>query len=257
MTRGVLYVAVNNGIQTHLVKSVESLRRHNPGLRVAVVSDQDDLGVRVDDYIPVSSFLDDPGFENVPKYPDFGYYAKVKYFYRSPYDETIFLDHDTYILDDIRELFTALENGYFHIMAAHDVGRPYSSVMNYIPFCLPTFNTGVVVYKKCPEVAAIMQNWWAALKQMRDPWGDQPTFLSSIYEQRRVRFAVLSRAYNYRFWFPQHAYELVKILHGRAEGLDLEEVGRSINQYAGTSHFTVEGRTVAHYEVSNGETIWN
>jgi hypothetical protein len=260
MTRGVLYVAMNEGIQVHLEKSVRSLHHHCPDLPITIVTNLPknhfDCADLVEHFQPVLSVLDDPGFENVPAYPDFGYYAKVKYFYFSPYEETLFLDHDTYVLGDINEIFTVLEDGNFHFIAAHDVGRQSFGPSFDIPMCFPTFNTGVVCYRQCIEISNLVHYWWALLKELHDPWGDQPTFMKAVYDSPGIRFGVMPKAYNYRFWFPQHAYETVKILHGRAEGENLEEIGASINKYAGSSHFTVKGKTVGYMNIPSQEMIW-
>lgn len=258
MTRGVLYVAMNEGIQGPLEKSVRSLHRWCPDLPITIVTNLPPhhfgFADLVEHFQIVPSTLDDPGFGNVPGYPDFGYYSKVKYFYYPAYEHTLFLDHDTYILGDIRDIFTMLEDGDFHFAAAHDVGR--QAGWDNVPYCFPTFNTGVLAYRRCDEIERLMKYWWASFKHLHDPWGDQPTFMEAVYTLPGIRFATMPKAYNYRFWFPQHAYEPVKILHGLSNGLDLEEVGRSINEYAGTSHLTVKGKTVGYFDIATGEVVW-
>lgn len=258
MTRGVLYVAVNEGIQTYLHRSILSVHTHCPDLPICIVSDLPDLSLYANRFmlIPSRSF-DDPGFENLTHYPDFGYYAKVKYFYSSPYEETLFLDHDTCVLADIHEIFDVLEGGKFDFMATHDVGTTVSKdIPDQLPLVFPNFNTGVVAYRKSDKTEKLMRDWWENMKALRNPWGDQPSFVKAVYSNPDIRFCVMPRAYNYRFNFPQHAYEYVKILHGRAENASLEEIGASINSHAGGPHFTAKGKTIGHYDLSSGEIAW-
>jgi hypothetical protein len=161
----------------------------------------------------------------------------------SPYDYTLFLDTDTYVCEDLTDLFAVLE--MFDIAVAH---APYRAVYQVagVPDSFPEFNAGVVLFKKSPKIMTMFSEWRNLYErdskkelQWLHPLGktmfkgyinDQPTFREALYLSN-LRIATLTSEYNCRFNFPGFVHHKVKILHGRHK--DLQTIERAINAQVG------------------------
>lgn len=182
--RGVLYVATGAPHVEAAAASAASVRHSNPGLPVAIFCDPAPL---------------DPGaFDHVLAIPDPHIRAKVDLIGHTPFAETLYLDTDTRVVDDLDALYGLLER--FALAAAHRVpdprrlareagpGRPPSS--------FPEHNTGVLLFRDDPEVAAFFTGWRAAYRA-RGNTADQVSFRDALWASD-LRVAVLPRRYNTR-----------------------------------------------------------
>ncbi|BCA55521.1 hypothetical protein W02_26610 [Nitrospira sp. KM1] len=162
------------------------------------------------------------------QHPRFNLMDKVLLMNSSPYENTLFLDTDTYVCDSFEELFTLLDK--FDLALAHSTYRAVYRV-NGIPDSFPEFNTGVMLFKKSPQIKQLFADWLALYErdvgkeqQWLTPFGivtkvdsnlnDQPAFREAVYNSR-VRVANLTSEYNCRFESPGFVHNTVKILHGR------------------------------------------
>jgi len=75
--------------------------------------------------------------------PLYGYEDKLSGMMLAPYEHTLFLDADTYVVRPIPELFQLLDR--FDIAAKHN-SRRRAAFLEDVPDSFPEYNTGVVAY---------------------------------------------------------------------------------------------------------------
>lgn len=182
--RGVLYVATGAPHVAAAAASAASVRRSNPGLPVAIFCD------------PAPA---EPGaFDHVLAIPDPHVRAKVDLIGHTPFAETLYLDTDTRVVGGLEEMFALLER--FALAAAHRVPDPRRLAREVghgrPPPSFPEHNTGVLVFRDSPEVAAFLAGWRAAYRA-RAKTADQVSFRDALWASD-LRVAVLPRRYNTR-----------------------------------------------------------
>jgi lipopolysaccharide biosynthesis glycosyltransferase len=177
--------------------------------------------------------------------------SKVDCIFRSPFDETLYLDSDTRVVTDIRELFILL--GQYDMALAHEAVRntPKCSWKREIPPSFPEFNSGVILYKNNPAVIGLLKAWQQAYHEAGF-FQDQVTLRELLWETK-LRVAVLPPEYNVimlKYPFVWRKGEAVpKILHLRKylEGRSwmLRGVERAFcrlqERLKGNSKFIVDG----------------
>ena len=142
MDRGIIYSAVGSKYVAEAVVSARSSLRFNR--------------------IPHLIFCDDPGervsgleFRKIVSSGD-PFLDKLTVITSSPFDQTLYLDTDTYVIGPISELFDLLDRfdlamaqapGYIHS------GDPIPSAAFGDP------NTGVIVYRNSSETKAVLKSW--------------------------------------------------------------------------------------------------
>jgi len=171
---------------------------------------------------------------------------KVHCMTNSPFERTLFLDADTYVLDIPEDLFGLLDR--FDLAAAHAPG--YRSFKDPdVPSAFYEFNTGVILYRMSERMRAFFAHWVEVL----DAWNkappfffygaagggeaEQPAFRRCLY-QTDLQVCVLGPEYNYRLPFPGALIEPVHIIHGRHN--DFEKVARLLNRTNGPRVFPRE-----------------
>jgi hypothetical protein len=234
MSTGVVYVASGERFIDEACQSASSLKDKMPNIYTTIFSSQSIQCNFFDEVVLIKSSQN--------KKLD-----KIIYMSKSPYDKSVFLDTDTCVADDFSELFTLLEK--YDIGAAeaelragtNGLGQTY----NYQEikdidgrFVFPMYNSGVIVYRKSPQVSQFFSDWLTlADKQMQEKgigYGDQPSFQITLYKSN-LREVVLTPEYNCRFISPVCVSGIVKILHGRHS--DLLTVAKEINSDISTRLF--------------------
>jgi hypothetical protein len=183
-TRGVVYVATGALYADAARRSAASLRRSNPGLPVALFTDQADPG---------------PEFDIVENVPDPHARSKIDCLGRTPFERTLYLDTDTRIVGDLTGVFRLLER--FDLAAAQRPRQPRRVARGRqwrhdVPPQFPEYNAGVLLYRRTPAVLDFFRDWKAAwLEHGRG--GDQITFRELLWASD-LRLATLPREYNTR-----------------------------------------------------------
>lgn len=211
-TLGVLYIAMGKKYIQEAQISAQSLKAQMPNIPVTILAHEE---VKQPDCFDEAV---------VVKKPYYSFEDKVVYLYDSPYEYTLFLDTDTYICEDFSELFGILDN--FDIAAVHAPTKIPGTV-NGVPECYQQMNTGMILFKKSPEVQKFCE-YWVKIYESGEP--DQPSFREALFKSN-LRIATLTAEYNCRFPFPTFVCGTVKILHGRHP--DLAWVGQKINAEKG------------------------
>ena len=186
----------------------------------------------------------EPGLTAVRFEPSTNAYAdKIANMRRSPFDRTIYLDTDTFVVDEIVHVLALLD--HFELAVAHDPSRRRNGD-ELVPDAFPEFNTGVIAWRAGERIDAFMRDWeetylrWLAdepfagaaqasakrrarLEPGRAPsWGgaaDQPAFRRCAWEHD-VRLFVLAPEYNLRLGEPATVVDRVRVIHGRHDDYD-------------------------------------
>jgi hypothetical protein len=230
MRRGAIYVAFGQEYVSEALVSAASLKRHMPDLPVTLFCGGDVASPHLDHVVRAARDASLPGCA-----------AKIPHIAASPYERTLFLDSDTYVCGDLAPLFALTEA--FDLAAAHSPTRAIYEVEG-VPDSFPEFNTGVILFRRSPEVQAALSSWAELFSRHLERLGrgeirwvrpadrrwhalnDQGAFREALYFSS-VRVATLPPEYNCRFYAPGFVEGPVRILHGR--GLDLSSVAASIN----------------------------
>jgi hypothetical protein len=225
-----VYVATGTRYVAEAVRSAVSCRVHMPNRKILLLT-PDEVDHEVFDV--VISFGRDIGDP---------FLLKIAGIAAAGVERFVFLDTDTYLLDDISELDELLDR--FDIAAAHAPVRLQSNLwpqarefLEGIPICFPEYNTGVIALRNSPRMRAMFAGWKADYlvhtRSAQPPrTQDQASFRSAVYRSE-LRIATLPPEYNCRFNYPVSVCGKVKLLHGRGDLSYLDRVGREVNRKSG------------------------
>lgn len=214
MKKGVLYIVTGYRHIDEVKKSIVCLRRNYDEMPVHVISDCEiNFGFANCTY----AF-----FPKLPSPKEF----KIKHMVDTPFDRTLFLDSDVFVLDKIEEVFVLLNK--YDMTMAHAPYRQFIE-LSETPSSFPEFNTGVIAFNKNETVFSFLSNWLLNFYQIGCD-RDQPAFRKALYDDENVRHCTLTPEFNCRFNMPGYVCEKVNFLHGRANDIDLidYEINRSI-----------------------------
>ncbi len=185
--RGIVYIATGALHAEAARRSAASVRATNPGLGIAIFTDQAVAG---------------PEFDTVHAIADPHRRSKVDYLGATPFAETLYLDSDTRVRGDLADLFRLLER--FDIactlreLAAKASRRPRGR--SEVPASLPEFNSGVLLYRGSASVRGFLAEWAQAYAALGKA-ADQPSFRDTVWSSE-LRLAVLTSHYNARRFDP-------------------------------------------------------
>lgn len=213
MTRGYLYVAYGQKHVAEAIKSVATLRAVEPHADVTLVTR----------HCSAKELSHLKNFDHVEEQPLSGKLGgKVEgitnKFY---YDNTIYLDTDTYICRPLERLFDLLEP--YDLVVCPDPGE--IPLANESLDACPPPNTGVFGYTNYPVVREFFDVWREYYSE-RELWrgrpgekqhNDQPAFALAMRDSNiRSIWAPQNWNFRYRFSSQLHAGH-VKIIHGPDE----------------------------------------
>ena len=226
MSRGILYCAIGKKYVDEAIVSATSSLRHNNVPHV-VYTDCEPL--------PTVAGIEFRAYRSCgePKAD------RMAIMGATPFTETIQLDTDTYVVDDITGLFGLLSR--FDLAVAHAPGY-LGLTDSEVPEAFYEVNTGVIVYRKSPAVMQFLANWRATyLGWMEDPrfrkWavlGDQPSLRRCLWASDASIY-IIGPEYNYRTIVPGRLVGRVKIIHGRV--IDHEALAEHLNEGRGPRNF--------------------
>jgi len=143
----------------------------------------------------------------------------------SPFTKTLFLDTDTYVYDDVSDLFTILHE--------YDLAVCLSGSRRQLPGKpepYREFNTGVFLYHESDKINEFLSLWdetYWKLREKKDIVNDQPSFSLAVHESD-IDVFVLPSEYNCFVNSIGYLAFDAKILHGRPQHT-LPETGKKIN----------------------------
>jgi len=215
--RGILYVATGELYIELAVRSAESVKKHCGDIRIHLFTDRDTAEFAVFDS---TTIIQNPHRR-----------SRLDCFSQTPFQRTLYLDAETCICTDIREIYDVLDR--FDIAMAHAHLRNRKAMKEHwripIPDAFPQFNSGVILYNKSAPVLDLLNKWKEAY--FTAGFRKDQTTLRELLYLSNIRIAVLPPEYNIRFrkylrvW---NKYEAVpKVLHLEKYKYDVD---RKINR---------------------------
>ena len=221
MTQGYLYTAFGERYVSEARISAASLKSVSKCAQVCLITDQPIApGGEFDIVLPITSGASD---EHYAKLDRGAYYRKIDQFVRSPFDQTIYLDSDTYISCPLEGLFTLLDRYELLVTLDGNAEVNYAFEQTVAPFSsIPKefgcFNTGVLAYRKSPRTHAFFQQWSSHHQNLASQHtvNDQPAFRLTLFESD-IRYHTLPVIFNWFSWIPFYIPSggSVAIMHGR------------------------------------------
>ena len=236
MDHGILYVATGKRYRLEANISASSVGKVMPTMHITVYTDsKDNLDVNLFNNIEI---IDQPTYS---------FYDKINPLCKSPYKKTLFLDTDTFVLDEIYELFDVLDK--FELTYCHAPGRGADNpkFLAECPLAFTEPNTGVMSYVATDRVAQLFHNWSVYYQSLlnetpRRITHDQPAFRKVLYNSD-IYSLVLPPEYNLRTPYPFFKGRMpAKILHGREPSLSkvVEAMRKDENNNWGVYDFRVK-----------------
>lgn len=226
MRRGAIYIVTRDTKYLNLLRSsVESLKSAMPDLPVTVFSDLPAEGPF--DVVRVSSSGSD------------GFFDKARLMTESPYQQSVFIDTDIFVVHPFQELFALLDR--FDCALTHEEYHDTDWDHRYprpdIPLSYPEFNTGLMAFRRSPEMSAVFQHWSDLYSRFLSEHpgfaiNDQPFFRVAAYFGD-AKIATLGREYNCKFRGQGYLHGPVKLLHGHVKfqmnKVYMQRVAKSMN----------------------------
>ncbi|MCU4926481.1 putative nucleotide-diphospho-sugar transferase [Halobacteria archaeon AArc-dxtr1] len=229
MSHGVVYVASGEPFIEAATRSAESVRTHNPELPVALISDEEVDRSAFDQVVKLDRPIQDKGDSILT--PE-----------EILFDETLFLDADTYVCRDITDVFEVLDRA--EIAMAHNEARAwyhqefYESKGINVPEAFPEYNSGVIAFRDTKRVRSLFESW----QKYYETFGyerNQPALRVALFESD-VNLATLPPEYNFMTHTIGFASGDVKILHQGSSDEDLAQWAELLNDVKGKKVTTWE-----------------
>jgi hypothetical protein len=228
---GYFYMAaVNKKFIEEAVFSAQSLKNLDPDAHITLITDQK-LLMEFKEEVEIFDHIITQDLEKIEiaikDQWKLGLLFKVKYMYDfSPYNKTCFLDTDTYIIENCRNLFSILE--FNDICISHAPVAVNAVMVNNKPLIGYTpYNSGVILFRKNKSVEKFFLKWYEIFKNKLDKYQtDQHAFMEALIDNN-CKVYVLQNIWNARFIFFEKFSDKVRILHGRHK--KLKDIAKQIN----------------------------
>ena len=239
--QGVIYYATGEQHIRQAAISAKSVKKHTD-LHVTLYADRGAESPYIDSVVEITP----------SGHP---FYDRIDYFKQTPYDQTIYLDTDTYVVGDITPIFEVL--GRFDITAAHDEFRDttaehlsFETIEIDVPETFPEFQCGVIGYQNTEAVQALFDDWQRRYRPYRNRnLLDQPHFREALYHNP-VAVNTLPSEYNVQVNFGGFLYDDAKVLHYAGENVPFigtetpredisEQIARELNADAPSSRAAI------------------
>lgn len=196
---GFLYIVSGEGYAKECLFSIKSLKKYNSE-KICVFSEEKYRKMfeqECDYFFDIKSKLQRP---------------KVEFISQSPFENTVYLDSDTFINSNISDLFQLLSKYDFGGVFCNSRKREnYSKLITKyknIPYSFSEINTGVMVFNNSQKIQNFFQKWnsyYYKYYSLTNGW-DQPSFRVALWESD-IKICHLPPEYNVR---PRSVYEKVK-----------------------------------------------
>lgn len=196
---GFLYIVTGVGYAQECLFSIKSLKKYNTE-KICVFSEEKYRNMfekYCDYFFSINSKLKRP---------------KVEYISQSPFKNTVYLDSDTFINQNISDLFQLLNKYDFGGAFCNARKREnYSKlILKYknIPYSFSEINTGVMIFNNSLKVKDLFKKWqdyYYKYLTVTNGW-DQPSFRLALWESE-VKLCHLPPEYNVR---PKSVYEKIR-----------------------------------------------
>lgn len=230
---GICFVATGDRCRMEVLFASMSVKKSNPDISICLFTDKSDY------FSDAGKWLDD--IRVMPE-PSFSFSDKIYGFLNSPFDRTLFIDTDTFVAGDISDIFEILEK--YDLAACHGLSLEKTSAR--IPETFAEYNTGVVCYRKSPDVTAMLEDWRAIYASNPEYPHDQPAFREALYNSR-LSICTLPRTYNFVPARTGVIIGKVKIFHTPIASQAPEKfliAVNEINEYEGPRMYVPPGKMI-------------
>ncbi|TZF86198.1 glycosyltransferase family 77 protein (plasmid) [Pedobacter sp. BS3] len=199
-SKGVVYVASGSSYIKEAVFSATSFKKHNAE-PICLITDR----LYPEENLEI--------FDTILIRPcQYNYIDKLLAI-ETPYDKTIFLDTDTYVCQDLSDLYGLLDYTEF---AIHQADEGYEHIIYEFNGAMPEFNTGVFAFRNTQPVKKLFGDWQASYHRKPEISTDQYHLRWALYNST-IRYSTFSTAYNFITYYPNYTLQKVKVLHGRPQ----------------------------------------
>lgn len=232
MRKGILYIATDEDYLEQAELSAKVLQQ-TMDIPIGVVSNQEVSSPYFDEVI-----IDEVSRENFDDKP--------RNIHQTPFDKTIYIDTDIYIISNIEEIFDMLD----HVDIATTIDpnefelRIEGTNPKNIPESYPIYQTGLIAFNSDEKVLDFFKKW-EQIHTTSDIERDQTSFRVALYYHgHQIRHATISPNYNFLVGSPMRIIGEVKAIHDTKN--DLNSYDR-INEYNTRINSTRNQRLVYSY----------
>lgn len=241
--RGILYITTGDDpYYTQAIDSCRSAKKEMPQIQTAIITDHNNPSKIFDNIIQKEDMHDGDLWKGKPAFIN-----------ESPFEQTLFVDSDTYFVNSINEIWDILD--YYDIAAAHTTHRRYDGP---VPIPMAEYNTGVILFEKNKNTELFFNDWEKNHGELGENIHgthikDQPSFRHCLFQHTAVKNNIkfLTLAPEYNALIGNNVGFLrgeVKIIHSEPKGLTFEEVAKLIDS-------TTEKRVYFPKKYSQGYAI--
>lgn len=208
---GYLYIANTQKYLKEATVSVKSLRS-NTKFPICLITTKN---------LASSVMLAESLFDELiilPELEGLRYNSKIIGIPLSPFENTIFLDTDTFICSNI--------DGIFDILSHFDLACTIEQTMHTSQFSedkeklrfkeiFPELNTGLIAYIKNDKTKRLFNQWKLESEKMHTDF-DMPPFREAVLNCPEIKFCILPAEFNFHgFNSYVIAFQEIKVIHGR------------------------------------------
>ena len=184
------------------VQSMRTVKEKMPDLPVHLITpDYPDILKDVREYVDAYTYIEPVSYKRAEPW-----WRKFEELLKLEYDQMMFLDSDTYIVEPFHELFDLLDHFDFVSTLEH-----HYTTSSYLPECFPQLNLGMFLWNNVDEIRTLFEKTIELTKKNKKGC-DQPYFRIALYDSK-VRYAVVPWEWNCRYYFPGYLFSKAKILH--------------------------------------------
>lgn len=192
-SKGILYIATGELYIRAAIRSAKSVLKCCPDLPTHLYADWENYDFKFGE----SSYP----FTGVDSVKDPHRRSKLDYLPQTPFEWTLYLDTDTTLNTDIRDMFRVLER--FDIALAHAHKRNVPERLTpwrlVLPQAFPQYNSGVMLYRKTPAVMNFLDEWRDAYHKNLDHIRQDQMTLRELLWSSNLRITALPPEYNVRY----------------------------------------------------------
>ncbi|MCB1089149.1 MAG: hypothetical protein KDM63_19085, partial [Verrucomicrobiae bacterium] len=163
MESGILYIALGGPYLEEARRSAESVKASNPGLPIALITDQPLAPDGTFDVVLQHEAYQPSGDERYLARDRGAYFVKILPLLRSPFEKTVFLDTDTWVAGSLAPVFDLIDRFEVLVTPCH-ITHDYAFEIKEEPFrSIPEafgyFNTGFFAFRKSEGAEALIREW--------------------------------------------------------------------------------------------------
>jgi len=217
-TEGFLYCCFSETYLDEAMGSIKTLLEHNPNANISLVANKEVQSYYINNYKNI--IFDKVILNSIENEPICFFRTRLYDF--TPYEKTIALDSDTYILGKISNLFDLLDS-FDLVMVPDEASAARATILGLKGgfSALGYYNCGFIMFRKVEKTKKLFKTWEKEFIELKDlEPADQGPLVRALVKTD-LRFITLPKEYNTRLFSKcTSIHGKVKIIHGRAKNPD-------------------------------------